>query len=389
MKLLLFFLYWALISGVANIIGIYHSANYSDVGLYRYFKQMLEITVGIFLVLFISTVIVKREITIERISEFVIYSIKACVFVGVIEIMGKIVGISVFLEVFNLISHLVNRNPYIPGRIHTLSGEPSWYGIYTAFAYPFLLHMLLKHGKHKILFLLFLVTIYYTTSRTMYVVVLLQSLVFFPTIFKQVMSRRLIPVTMFLIAMSLWIGYNNQSAVSTAMESVTETISSITDFTMESDESYSSTARLGMQMTAVNMGLAHPFFGVGEGQFIFNFASYIPEWTTGSYEIEKAELGGTAQVHGMYARIFAELGVVGLLIWLSIWALSVIRLVNAKKDATNNEKKEINLLLCLIVGVFACGFNVDSFRMMVVWITFGIIAGWYLKYERRINHISE
>lgn len=388
-KGLLIFIYWSVICGVANGWEIMHSASKGVSGLSRFSKQELIIVIGFVLVLFISTVVAKFNITLEQMSKYVIWSIRASVIVGVIEILGKIAGISVCLTISYTIQSLVNNNPFIPGRIHSLSGEPSWYGIYCAFAFPFLVHAVVKDKRHRTLLLLFLVTIYFTLSRTMYAVVLVQSLFFIVPIVKIVTSRKVIGPAFICAALLIWIGYNNWDVVHVSAQTVTGTLSSVQDTSLDNDQSYSTTTRLGMQMTAFNIGVAHPIFGIGQGQFMFNYAKYIPVWAMGTYEIKDDLYGdGFPQTHGIYARIFAELGGIGIILWLGIWIAILFRLIRMFPKANDKLRADIRLLVPLVIGVFVTGFNMDSFRMMVIWLTFGIVAGWYVLHQGDAKKLS-
>ncbi|MCK5356837.1 MAG: hypothetical protein KAJ48_00445, partial [Elusimicrobiales bacterium] len=73
-------------------------------------------------------------------------------------------------------------------------------------------------------------------------------------------------------------------------------------------------------------------------------------------------------VHGLFARIFAEGGSLGLFIWCSIWLyifISVYKKYTLKGD-NGVENIGIILLVC-IPSVSLLGFLVDSFRFPEYW----------------------
>lgn len=383
-NILLLFMAWTLVSGVVNIYDLTHGFTRGVSAYSRFAKQFLLIIIGFSLVVFISNVVLHFKISLDKMSKYIVYSIKACVFVGIIEVLGKFMHIGICLEIFNFISSLVNRNPFIPGRVHSLSGEASWYGMYSSFAYPFLLTNVFEKNKNKFLMLLFLITIYFTMSRTTYVVILIETLVFLMLFIrsKKFLNYKRLGIWFVTLGIAVGIIGYFPSSVQSISETVSEKLSSITDLSGDSNESFSSMARLGMQATAVNIGIHNPVFGIGEGQFAFHFAEYVPVWALAAPEIAafiSEPNAGWPQVHGIYPRIFAELGAIGLCIWLSLWVFSLVNIIKARKNADEETKKDSRLLICVIIGVFTSGFNVDSFRMMIMWIALGIIAGWYLK----------
>ncbi|MBJ6360262.1 O-antigen ligase family protein [Paenibacillus sp. GCM10012307] len=392
-KILLVFVYWNIVSGFANMDSILNSYYKQTFGLTRYLSQLLMVSIGYMIVLFISTLIVKYKITLQQISKYIIISIKICVLIGLIEILGKVIGINIFLELYRLIATAINRGKFIPDRIHSISGEPSWYGMFGAFAYPFLIYVIVKEKKHFMLLFLFLVTIYFTQSRTMYFIILLQTIFFLPILMKRtLLNKRNIGVAFVAAALVVGVVLTNEEVFAQTTSQLTSTLKSVNDFSLGSTESYSSMTRLGMQTTAFNMGKDNFFFGVGQGQFMFKFQEYVPEWALGAYEIQDALnplKRKFPQAHGMFTRIFGELGAIGLIVWLMLWIMCIVKLFALRHSVGSQEKTEIYILLGLTFGVLACGMNVDSFRMMVVWITLGIIAGWYLLVQKTLQDHKE
>lgn len=388
-KILLVFVYWNIVSGFANMDSILHSYYKQTFGPTRYLSQLFMVIIGFMLVLFISTLISKYKITIQQLSKYIIISIKTCVLIGLIEILGKVIGINIFLEIYQVVASSINRGRFIPDRIHSISGEPSWYGIYSAFAYPFLIHAIVKERKHVLLLLLFFSHhLFHLIQNDVFHHFTSNCIFFLPILLKRtLLNKRNVAIAFVSIALFAGIMFSNEEIVAQATSQLTGTLKSVNDFSLDSNESYSSMTRLGMQASAVNMGLDNFFFGVGQGQFMFKFQDYVPDWALGAYEIQHA-LDPLArkvpQAHGMFARMFGELGAIGLIIWLMLWVMCIVKLFAVKKRVGPREKTEIYILLGLTFGILACGMNVDSFRMMVVWISLGIIGGWYLQVQKKL-----
>jgi len=131
-----------------------------------------------------------------------------------------------------------------------------------------------------------------------------------------------------------------------------------------------------MQTAAVKIGLDNPVFGVGLGQFGFNFPKYLPEWALDSYEI-KLYLDPKDKFfppsHGLFPRLIAETGFIGFFIYISMWILFLIEVLKNYK----NTFKLFNLVILLSTLSFSLlGFNSDSFRFLGYW--FILSLGWYI-----------
>lgn len=80
-------------------------------------------------------------------------------------------------------------------------------------------------------------------------------------------------------------------------------------------------------------------------------------------------------VHGIYPRIFAELGLIGLLLWLSLWMILTVKCYIRYAENSRQLRKPDYYGLALIlsiVGVLMCGLNTDTFRFMGYWITLAL-----------------
>lgn len=141
-------------------------------------------------------------------------------------------------------------------------------------------------------------------------------------------------------------------------------------------DSVSNLSRLGFQIAALQMFLAHPVFGVGLGQFAFHAAEFLPDWAYRSPEVAPMlyyPTGPWPAVYSLYARLGAELGLIGLLGWIALWLTLAWRLVGiARSRAESGMGYGIEYPLVLTTfGVLASGIASDTFRTPMFWIALG------------------
>ena len=126
------------------------------------------------------------------------------------------------------------------------------------------------------------------------------------------------------------------------------------------------------------MAVDNPVFGVGFGQYGFHMSAYVPDWALFSEDIQESmsPIPGTAwaPVYGIYVRIAAELGFVGLAMWIALWGSVVVACYRRYRNNTAAGSPDILglALIISIVGVLITGFQTDSFRFFGYWISMGI-----------------
>lgn len=145
-------------------------------------------------------------------------------------------------------------------------------------------------------------------------------------------------------------------------------------------DSVSNISRLGFQIAALQMFFAHPVFGVGLGQFAFHAAEFLPDWAYRSPEVAPMlyyPTGPWPAVYSLYGRLAAELGLVGLLGWVSLWLVLAWRLVGiARNRASRALGYGIEYPLVLTTfGILASGIASDTFRTPMFWIALGCSCG--------------
>ena len=124
--------------------------------------------------------------------------------------------------------------------------------------------------------------------------------------------------------------------------------------------------------------MCHPIFGVGFGQYGFYASDFYPQWAWESSEISQWGLNTLIYpkwppVHGLYARILSELGIVGFCFWIVIW-IKIFRDLLKFKCRNLNIKDEIRVkcLIISLIGTLLTGFVMDSFHFFSYWIIVGV-----------------
>ena len=155
-------------------------------------------------------------------------------------------------------------------------------------------------------------------------------------------------------------------------------------FTLAQETPYrvSNVSRVGMQVAAVKMALASPLLGVGLGGFGFRVGEFVPDWALVSPDVQEwlAETEGTAwpAVHGLWARLAAETGLAGLVLFAAAWPVFLRSAWwRARRWRGAGETELVDLWLAVFwsgVSCLAAGFAWDSFRFGGYWLLLGV--GW-------------
>lgn len=124
--------------------------------------------------------------------------------------------------------------------------------------------------------------------------------------------------------------------------------------------------RLNLSLSAVDMGIDYPIVGVGRGNFSLNSKPYLLE-RGADFEHQISFYEGMV-AHNTLAGIFAELGIIGLLIFLSIFCLMMYKLF--KLNILDFRFKL--LIISMWFGVFIQSMSISLENARVLWIMLGI-----------------
>ncbi len=280
------------------------------------------------------------------------------------------------------------------GRLRSVSGEASWFAMYISFALPWVLASLLATRKHTwmrlMLFIYLNLLIILTWSRTAYFICVIQLVLFVTLVISKTkfsgIGKRALALPAILLtsagATGLLFSETIFSEVS-ILDLVSSVMSSFSD-----GENLSNIARLGSQAAALDVAAAHPILGTGLGQFGFVAAAHMPDWAFASDEVQMwmNPMAGTPwpPVHALYPRLAAELGYIGLSLWVGLWLALVISCFRTYEANTRSQGGPDLMGLALIIsiiGVLLSGLNSDSLRFFGYWILMGL--AWSYNHQRR------
>lgn len=377
---------WFIISGIVNLNIILNNSFKGRTGIEKFILQYV-----VFLFTFSSSIIfynIFKEQSLDnifyRFRKIITYFFCVILFFGFFEWLKKFNGINIsFIENIRGFFTL-NFNGYNE-RLHSICGEPSWFGIYLTFALPWILSYFLEKISLKYLMLYYLIIIFsfFTFSRLTSAVLIVQSFVFFILFllrykdykkFAYITVLLLVPVSLlnFSILNSLAKYLVRDKNIHYSLEDNSFIIKLTNKNLKHSSEDYfkvSNQTRSETQKIGFKIGIDNPFFGVGPGQFAFHFSKYVDEELKNNPEIKtyidnKDKFWPPA--HGLFSRIAAESGFTGLLLWLFLWSYILVKTFKISNSINNNYFPFI--LVTSIAGFFLIGVSSDSFRFLNYWI---------------------
>jgi putative inorganic carbon (HCO3(-)) transporter len=130
--------------------------------------------------------------------------------------------------------------------------------------------------------------------------------------------------------------------------------------------------RQALDVAALNMVEAHPLFGFGWGRFIQAAPNYFS--TSDSYSVEGVK---NNPVHDVYASIAAELGLVGLALWLAILFAGVGGAALTRGGGPEIRRWQIALGSVFVLWLSA-GLSSPlgtSFQSTIIWMWSAVVLG--------------
>ena len=123
--------------------------------------------------------------------------------------------------------------------------------------------------------------------------------------------------------------------------------------------------RKNLSLASLRMGLDHPLLGVGRGNFILNSKPYIDELYDKRDDFIYNE-SIRSLPHNTFAGIFAEMGLIGLTIFSSIFILLLYKMWNNK-----NKINTVFFFALIGFGIQSLVLSLENFRGL--WLLMGIL----------------
>lgn len=407
-KFLVFFLAFIAISGIFNINGILHNHGYGTGGASRFIKTYLEvifISVSALIIYYVAK-IKWKENTFNIVRKALLFSFiipGAYAFMQALYIAGFKQVLPMTEILFNPL-HLFlapkTLNVSYNGRINSVAAEPSIFGTYINFIFPWILSYIYTAKRNKriiIALLAYIILINFLTySRTGYfeIIAVIPAYLLFAKFSNNksiagITNKIIVTLIILLISGAVFFGIMKRNKIIDTFNSLSPSkiFNAKKNPSWRSDES-----RLIPQLTGFRIAAAHPIFGVGFGQFGYYFAEYLPKWAfndaglTVEMNPNKFIAVGFPPARGLLALIAAQTGFVGLFLWLSIWIslfYGVFKLYKKMGDANIYMSLFGIIILSDIVVCFLDWVSNDSFRFYSYWFTLGL-GLYYIYYGKKL-----
>jgi len=370
-----------------------------NTGKYSLQKTKLDLPIILFSLVLILSLFISKTKTVS-LQDFIIFFSYILIFFLVTNNIDKKSDFNSFIHLFFIISSLVSIytiiqyygfDPYLSD-LHSLTstiGQKNWISNYLAMIFPAMFsYFLLEQTKKNKIIYFFLLSILYLTlmicqSRGIWIsisiiAILAIYIIFklkFYEIFKINKKWLLLLLITFLIIATIYSTDNplNKSAITVPQRAL-----STFD---EQDPSINT--RLLMWRTTLEMIKDRPILGSGIGTFKMNYLNYQAEFLKNNpYYIKYS--GKAGEAHNEYLQMWAELGIIGLGIFIGIILLFYSLIINYLKK--NNSDKEKIIVFGLVMGI-TCFLTHSLFtfplHVPALGLTFFALLGLTVVYMRK------
>lgn len=279
------------------------------------------------------------------------------------------------------------------GQLRSVFAEPSYFGIYTAFAMPFLWYMIYKDRKVIGVSIIFILSflLFLTKARTGFMLLLgeIVLLMLFLIIFER--NRDFLKKTSSVVLCILlsFVGSNlfmstfiNEKSNTTEVK-VTTTMTEYIDSnatSLANPDKRSNRARYSIMEADFRIGLDHPILGVGRGLRNGYIPHYLSEKGKQNGEVKmwldfREKLGilkSGFPTLGEYTVRFAETGIIGLSAFLAPAVFLIFSMIKKLMDKGFQYKLEYEMYLISMLGIMASGIGDNLNITYCYWVLIGL-----------------
>lgn len=369
----------------------------------KYFlkKTKLDLPLILFSLVLVLSLFISETKT-ESLQEFIIFLSYILIFFLITNNLDRKVDFNLFIHLFFIISLLVSIytiiqyygiDPYLKDlhRLTSTIGQKNWISNYLAMIFPigFSYFLLEQIKKNKIIYFVLLAVLYTTLmicqSRGIWISISLTLIfgIYIIIRFKifRIFHRNKKWLFLLLITfLAITIIYSTDNPLNKS--AITVPLRALSTFD-EQDPSVNT--RLLMWKTTFEMIKEKPLLGSGIGTFKMNYLDYQAEFLKDNPYYVKYS-GKAGEAHNEYLQILAELGIIGLGLFLLIFYFFYKTII----DFYNNNKnvKEKIITLGLVMGIIC--FLIHSLftfplHVPALGVTFFVLLGLTVIYTRKIN----
>lgn len=392
-QILLLFVMCLIFSIGVNFISVLENYYKQTSGLNRFLRQFIALLLMILVFLVCHAITIRYSVkqVLFKFRKAFLYSFIVVVFYGFFECLIVYFKILAFKDFLFLFNYFPFTDVYLDttfGRISSVSYEPPFLAIYliTVSGWMFSYIVTEKGFSRYIPSILIMLLIFFSGSRTAFIVVSLQLSAFLwitfsvSKKFQNILQRFiLINFMFFTILLSF-----NHSKIIPAIEKKIQTL----NFKKNIDTNVSNKSRFGIQYASLLVFSENPILGVGFGQQTYHSIDRYPMWATKeNYEFKESYLNQLKKSFppgfNMYTRLLAETGLVGTMIFISF--IFILIYISKKRILSQfNEQRVLSIIIYVsFVGFTINWFQFDSFRLYGFWICLSLFIynGKYLVNE--------
>lgn len=315
------------------------------------------------------------------------------------------------LIVITPIFHVVMEHDWWPpllwkGQLRSIFAEPSYFGMYAAFAMPFLWYRIIKNENKKyeylyiIINILFVFCLFLTKARTAVALFLIENIIFMSLIFyyqnKIVIKKGLIILICGLISFisaNMFAFVENKSDVDFGVEVnsyIDENLGSIASTNQRSNN-----ARYSVMIADLKIGLENPVFGEGRDLRSAYVYDNLPDmgkdnaeikmWKEDSMEYGLLRFG--VPVLSEYTSQFAETGILGVIAFLIAPVILIVKFCKKIVAKQTLDIKEWLMyitifisLLGILIGAIAGNINSRYCYWVLLGLGYAMCFGKLKKY---------
>lgn len=377
MLLALLLLCWVFISFLYNSQLIVESSYLDRLGTTRFIEQLIQLVFGLMVAVAIANQVRTKKDYMQLIGVIRFCVVFVLIF-GFMQALGyKLGGFFLDLQItmgsLILPDGLVASNYELGGRLHSVSQEPSMLSGFLITLAPFIISFSLK--KRRVLLPgLIVLALLASGSRMGYLVFFLQMCILMIFYRRQSLSAlKIITFAPVILFLSFLLMLTPAGDVVISLFTITELGSNAT--------------RYAGLVSGVLLWLDNSLlFGVGLGQYGFYAADYMPDWGLITHET-LAEFGGDKwpYTHNMYITLLAEIGLVGLILFVSMF-LSVLISINSFLKKNIKIDDDVKLIgyssFVSLFGTLLTLFSREPLSNFNLWISIGL-ALMFLSVARR------
>jgi len=347
-------------------------------GLEKFFSSTILVGYG-FLVAILTYFISGRHEWDKLIIKPLAISVVVCAIFSVFEMAGRVSG--GMSSLFHMLSAPVYGDFDVlewDTRLRSVAFEPPDFANSAGYIWPWLLAaMLYTKGNARLgfsaIWMVLNIMIYFTGARTSLVVMsgliavfVVLWFVFLPKHGRGDPEKMIAPITLVFIM-----------AVPALIAGFFFYFDQIVYYVVAGDN-VSNLSRLASMTAAFRMFQDSPILGHGFGQFGFHISEYMPGWGFYSYEVKdwlSGKGGFWPAVYSFYARLGADMGIVGLGVWIGIWlwlAHEVLVETMRYRQRTGIIPFAAVPLILSCFCVLLAGIPSDSVRSPMIWVNMGL-----------------